>query len=49
VQFLLPMVVHRRAHGAEALRRVERLAKTLHLTQSLGSPVVLRADRLREV
>jgi ubiquinone/menaquinone biosynthesis C-methylase UbiE len=48
VQFLLPMVVHRRARGAAALRRVERLAKTLHLTQSLGSPVVLRADRTHE-
>jgi ubiquinone/menaquinone biosynthesis C-methylase UbiE len=45
VQLLLPMVVHRRAHGAHALRRIEQLAKTLHLTQSLGSPVVLRADR----
>jgi ubiquinone/menaquinone biosynthesis C-methylase UbiE len=45
VQFLLPMVVHRRTRGAEALRRVERLAKSLGLTQSLGSPVVLRADR----
>jgi ubiquinone/menaquinone biosynthesis C-methylase UbiE len=48
VQFLLPMVVHRRARGAEALRRVERLAKTLHLTHSLGSPVVLRAERSHE-
>jgi ubiquinone/menaquinone biosynthesis C-methylase UbiE len=45
VQFLLPMVVHRRANGARALRRVERLAKSLHLTAALGSPVVLRADR----
>jgi len=49
VQFLLPMVLHRRARGAQALRRVERLAKTLRLTQSLGSPVVLRADRIHEV
>jgi hypothetical protein len=48
VQFLLPMVLHRRAHGAHALRRVEQLAKSLHLTQSLGSPVVLRADRTQE-
>jgi ubiquinone/menaquinone biosynthesis C-methylase UbiE len=49
VQFLLPMVLHRRARGAQALRRVEELAKALHLTQSLGSPVVLRADRSSEV
>jgi ubiquinone/menaquinone biosynthesis C-methylase UbiE len=48
VQFLLPMVMHRRTHGAKALRGVERLAKTLNLTQSLGSPVVLRADRNHE-
>ena len=48
VQFFLPMVVHRRARGAKALRSVERLAKTLNLTQSLGSPVVLRADRNHE-
>jgi ubiquinone/menaquinone biosynthesis C-methylase UbiE len=48
VEFLLPMVVHRRAGGAELLRRVERLARTVHLTQALGSPVVLRADRTHE-
>lgn len=46
-QFLLPMVVHRRANGAQALRGVERLAKQLHLTDTFGSPVVLRADRRR--
>ena len=45
VQFLLPMVVHRRTRGAAVLRRVEQLGKALHLTQVLGSPVVLRADR----
>ena len=49
VQFFLPMVLHRRARGARALRGVETLAKSLHLTQSLGSPVVLRADRTHEV
>jgi ubiquinone/menaquinone biosynthesis C-methylase UbiE len=46
-QFLLPMVVHRRANGAGALRGVERLAKSLRLTETLGSPVILRADRRR--
>jgi ubiquinone/menaquinone biosynthesis C-methylase UbiE len=44
-QFLLPMVVHRQARGAAALRGVERAAKALGLTAALGSPVVLRADR----
>lgn len=47
-QFLLPMVVHRRANGLAALRAVERAAKWLRITQVLGSPVVLRADRSRE-
>jgi ubiquinone/menaquinone biosynthesis C-methylase UbiE len=46
-QFILPMVVHRRANGARALRAVERAAKSLRLTRTLGSPVVLRADRRR--
>ena len=43
--FLLPMLVHRRANGAAALRGVERAAKLLGLTQTFGSPVVMRADR----
>jgi ubiquinone/menaquinone biosynthesis C-methylase UbiE len=46
-QFILPMVVHRRANGSRALRGLERAAKSLKLTRALGSPVVLRADRLR--
>jgi hypothetical protein len=46
-QFLLPMVVHRRANGAGALRGFERAAKSLGITQTFGSPVVLRADRRR--
>jgi ubiquinone/menaquinone biosynthesis C-methylase UbiE len=44
-QFLLPMVVHRRANGARSLRAVEQLAKFLKVTQAFGSPAVLRADR----
>lgn len=44
-QFLLPMVLHRSAHGVAPLRAVERAAKQLHITRYLGSPVVLRADR----
>ena len=45
-ELFLPMVLHRRLGGARALRDLERLAKSLKLTQALGSPVVLRADRL---
>jgi ubiquinone/menaquinone biosynthesis C-methylase UbiE len=44
-QFLLPMVVHRRARGFAPLRGLERAAQLLRLTHALGSPVVLRADR----
>ena len=44
-QFLLPMVVHRRANGIAPLRGFERAAQLLRLTRALGSPVVLRADR----
>jgi ubiquinone/menaquinone biosynthesis C-methylase UbiE len=46
-ELLLPLVLHRSTHGSAALRAVERSAKDLGLTQLLGSPVVLRADRLR--
>jgi ubiquinone/menaquinone biosynthesis C-methylase UbiE len=46
-QFLLPMVVHRQARGAGVLRFIERAAKSVGITQTLGSPVVLRADRRR--
>lgn len=44
-QFLLPMVVHRKAHGTATLRMVERAASALRITRLLGSPVILRADR----
>jgi ubiquinone/menaquinone biosynthesis C-methylase UbiE len=46
-EFLLPMVVHRRLKSAPALRGVERLAKQFRITDTFGSPVVLRADRRR--
>jgi ubiquinone/menaquinone biosynthesis C-methylase UbiE len=46
-QFLLPMVVHRRANASAPLRALERAAQALCLTQALGSPVILRADRRR--
>ena len=44
-QFLLPMVVHRRANGIAPLRGLEHAARLVRLTHALGSPVVLRADR----
>jgi ubiquinone/menaquinone biosynthesis C-methylase UbiE len=44
-QFLLPMVVHRRANGFAPLRGLERAAQLLRLTPAFGSPVMLRADR----
>lgn len=44
-QFVLPMVAHRKAHGAAGLRMVEWIARALRITRLLGSPVVLRADR----
>ena len=46
-QFLLPMVVHRRANGLAPLRGIEHAAKLIGVTRSLGSPVILRADRRR--
>jgi ubiquinone/menaquinone biosynthesis C-methylase UbiE len=46
-QFLLPMVVHRRANGLAPLRAIEHAAKLMRVTRSLGSPVILRADRCR--
>jgi SAM-dependent methyltransferase len=44
-QFLLPMVLHRRANGAAWARAIERTAQRLRLSESWGSPVVVRADR----
>lgn len=44
-QFFLPMVVHRALGGPRYLQALERIAKTFRLTQVLGSPVLLRADR----
>jgi 2-polyprenyl-3-methyl-5-hydroxy-6-metoxy-1,4-benzoquinol methylase len=44
-QFLLPMALHR-AHGRGGLgRALEAVPRALRLTQALGSPVVLRAER----
>lgn len=43
-QFLLPMALHRATSGR--LRRLEQAARAIRLTTRLGSPVLLRADRL---
>jgi 2-polyprenyl-3-methyl-5-hydroxy-6-metoxy-1,4-benzoquinol methylase len=44
-QFLLPMALHR-AHGRGGLgRALEAIPRALRVTQALGSPVILRAER----
>ncbi|MET0552367.1 MAG: methyltransferase domain-containing protein [Vicinamibacteria bacterium] len=44
-QFLLPMALHR-AHGRGGLgRALEAVPRALRVTQALGSPVILRAER----
>ena len=50
-QFLLPMVLHRVLPGpvGAAAHGVERLARALALTNAVGSPVILKADRLGSV
>jgi ubiquinone/menaquinone biosynthesis C-methylase UbiE len=45
-QFFLPMVIHRLTHGHPWLRTLERVFARLGLTWLLGSPVILRADRV---
>lgn len=44
-QFVLPMGVHRALRGAKALRLIESGARAVRLTDLVGSPVLLRADR----
>jgi len=44
-QFVLPMVAHRATAGAPILRKVEDLSRKLGVTQHLGNPVLVRADR----
>lgn len=44
-QFLFPMALHR-AHGRGGLgRALEAVPRALRVTQALGSPVILRAER----
>jgi len=45
-QFLLPMVVHRLVRSTTFSRVVEAPARLLGLTRLLGSPVIVRADRI---
>jgi hypothetical protein len=44
-QFFLPMVLHRLTRSAPLGRLLEWPARRLGLTQRLGSPVIVRADR----
>jgi hypothetical protein len=44
-QFVLPMAAHRATAGAPILRKVEDLSRKLGVTQHLGNPVLVRADR----
>jgi 2-polyprenyl-3-methyl-5-hydroxy-6-metoxy-1,4-benzoquinol methylase len=48
-QFFLPMVLHRAMHGARLLQSAEKVFKGLGFTQLLGSPVIMRCDRIRSV
>lgn len=45
-QFVLPMVLHRATQGASLLQGTEKILKGLGLTRLLGSPVILRCDRI---
>jgi SAM-dependent methyltransferase len=44
-QFFLPMALHRLTHSARVGRLLEGPPRGLGLTQLLGSPVIVRADR----
>jgi len=45
-QFVLPMFLHRALHGTKWLQVTERGFRGLGLTALLGSPAVMRADRV---
>lgn len=47
-QLFLPMVLHRALHGARWLQSAERAVERVGLTAILGSPVVVRADRVSD-
>ena len=44
-QFFLPMALHRLTRSAHLGRLLESPARELGLTQLLGSPIIVRADR----
>lgn len=48
-QFFLPMFVHRALAGAPWLQSAERAFRRIGLTAVLGSPILLRADRVPPV
>jgi len=45
-QFFLPMFLHRAFKGASVMRAMEGVCRTARLTRALGSPVILRMDRV---
>lgn len=45
-QFFLPMVLHRIGKLPRLSRQLEHYAKIFGLTKTLGSPIILRADRV---
>src|SRR6185295_6018585 len=45
-QFLLPMALHRALRLAPLSRALEGAARACGLTRALGSPVILRAERI---
>ncbi|TPG16485.1 class I SAM-dependent methyltransferase [Sphingomonas koreensis] len=45
-QMVLPMALHRAAHGAAPLRWVESAAQRIGLARRCGNPAILRADRV---
>ena len=45
-QFVLPMFLHRALHGARWLQVAESALRGLGLTALIGSPAVMRADRM---
>ena len=47
-QLFLPMVLHRALHGASWLQSTEWAVERVGLTSILGSPVLVRADRVAD-
>ena len=45
-QLFLPTVIHRKLGGAAVLQRTEKLCRAVGLTRALGSPVILRAQKV---